>query len=96
VKGMAREVFASRAEAAAAPPPTPGVGEPSSDAPGKPEASTEPTVVNEPEPRAEPERGAAEPAPIRVEDPEPVAVRREAEPRPDGDRSLRELFWGED
>lgn len=74
VKGMAREVLASRdaspraAEAA----PTP------------PEAA--PTPPQPPEP------------PIRVEEPEPAGIsNREAEGTAStGDRSLRELFWGEE
>jgi len=92
VKGMAREVFAARTE---------------SPVPAAPAVATEPVVREsapvEPEPRdAEPsapevsEPEPTEPEPIRVEEPEPVAVSREAEPRVDGDRSLRELFWGED
>ena len=88
VKGMAREVFAARPE-----PPVPAA----------PAVAAEPVVresapATEPEPdepeASEPE--ATDPEPIRVEEPAPVAVSREAEPRVDGDRSLRELFWGED
>jgi len=81
VKGMAREVFASR-EGPSAPPPT-------AEAPAAPTPAEEPTATSEPE-------AVPEPEPIRVEEPEPVAVSREAEPRADGDRSLRELFWGEE
>jgi DivIVA domain-containing protein len=81
VKGMAREVFASRdaspraAEAA----PTGGDG-----IPARPEAASTPPEPPEP--------------PIRVEEPEPAGVsNREAEGTAStGDRSLRELFWGEE
>ena len=66
-----------------------------------PRPGEHPVTVASPEPAqvATPE---AEPAPtpeeetIRVEEPEPASVRSSESSDDDGDRSLRELFWGED
>jgi DivIVA domain-containing protein len=89
VKGMAREVFTPR---------TPAPARGASDA----ATATPPPEASQSEPSAQAEDAAAEgpPAaePIRVEEPEPAGVSgREAEGRSEsGDRSLRDLFWGEE
>jgi DivIVA domain-containing protein len=92
IKGMAKASRPTKAAGAAAPevPPT-----------------TEPETAGEP--RAEPrpdDRGATTAAereePIRVEEPAPAAVSRsegddeQDTAKPEGDPSLRELFWGEE
>jgi DivIVA domain-containing protein len=88
VKGMAREVFTPRA--------APGASDAAAEAP-----ATEATSKSE---RSDPAEGApvtekaSRADPIRVDEPEPAGVSgREAEGRSEsGDRSLRDLFWGEE
>jgi hypothetical protein len=75
----------------------------------RPAAAPTPAVAaEEPGPAADEPAGSTPPAstageePIRVDEPEPATVARgEGEEEPEdgqaeGDRSLRELFWGED
>jgi hypothetical protein len=78
---MAREVFASRDASPRAAEAAPTGGD---GIPARPEAAATPPEPPEP--------------PIRVEEPEPAGVsNREAEGTAStGDRSLRELFWGEE
>jgi hypothetical protein len=100
VKGMAREARA----AAQAPVPAEGAT-PEPVQAQMPEPAPEPEP--EPEPDPQPERAELEVTddpgtqamePVRIEEPEPAAVGRSDpdEPGEDGDRSLRELFWGEE
>jgi DivIVA domain-containing protein len=98
VKGMAREVFTPRTAASAPEAPddaavTPAASAPSTPAPGS--AERDPAA-----PAGQPSTGEVSPdaEPIRVQEPEPAAVSgREAETRSEsGDRSLRDLFWGEE
>jgi DivIVA domain-containing protein len=90
VKGMAREVFTPRTPA-----PAPGASDAATATP-----PPEPTSQSEPSAQAEDAAAEGPPAaePIRVEEPEPAGVSgREAEGRSEsGDRSLRDLFWGEE
>jgi DivIVA domain-containing protein len=104
IKGMAK---ASRpTKAAGATEPAPGSAATPAAAPEVP-PTTEPETAGEP--RAEPrpdDRGATTAAereePIRVEEPAPAAVSRsegddeQDTAKPEGDPSLRELFWGEE
>jgi DivIVA domain-containing protein len=103
VKGMAREVFAKPASAEPVTPArsvAPPVAEPATpDAPP-------PAVSADEKPRAEP--SSTEPAtteavaaeedeePIRIEEPETASVRVPEHDEESGDRSLKELFWGEE
>ena len=101
-----------RVEPPSAPPEPAGVRvapEPLATRPEPARTEPEPVRVDEPE---EPPEPAEEPAaaartdrpteameePVRVEEPEPATVgRTDAEDAPEeGDRSLRDLFWGED
>jgi hypothetical protein len=59
------------------------------------------SIEPEPEPREAASTGPPTQAieePVRVDEPEPATVGRSEsdEARDEGDRSLRELFWGED
>jgi DivIVA domain-containing protein len=83
VKGMAREVFTPRTAPVA----------PTHEAAATASEESPPPAPVEPGPPSGP---AAEP--IRVDEPEPAAVSgREGESRTEtGDRSLRDLFWGEE
>ena len=104
VKGMAREArSAGRAPAsseAATPDPDP---QPAQAQMPEPEPVPEPEPQPDPGPeRAEPE-ATADPGtqamePVRIDEPEPAAVGRSDpdEAAEEGDRSLRELFWGEE
>lgn len=98
VKGMAREVFASsgspaRPEASkpsAEPAPTepaPTQPAPTQPAPGAVEAADQPAS-----------RSGADSEPVRIEEPEPVSIGVPEAPDDQAkrDRSLRELFWGEE
>ena len=94
VKGMAREVFrpspgATGLEVPDAPSPATEVAEVPAEAPMAEAPSEEAPTIAE----------APEEGPIRIEEPEPAGVRaREGEddgPEP-GDRSLKDLFWGEE
>jgi len=91
VKGMAREVFTPKTPA-----PAPRASDAARATPA-PEATShsEPPAPTEDAPAVE---NAPGPEPIRVEEPEPAGVSgREAEGRSEsGDRSLRDLFWGEE
>ncbi|MEO8477053.1 MAG: DivIVA domain-containing protein [Actinomycetota bacterium] len=102
VKGMAKA--ARQAPVAAVPSDAPPArGQVASDpAPSSPIASappatsvpspTEPAAAAPPEPAAP---GTEEP--LRLEEPEPASIGRSEGDEPiEGDRSLRELFWGED
>jgi DivIVA domain-containing protein len=106
IKGMAK---ASR-PAPDAPPAAPAPPEaraakpaPAPAAPSEPPATKDepPATMVEP-PAAAPEPPAPRDEPIRVDEPAPAAVARgEGDEEPEsnqaeGDRSLRELFWGED
>ena len=55
----------------------------------------EATAVQEPVAAETPTRVPESDAAVRVGEPEPAAAAREEDPA-DGDRSLRDLFWGED
>jgi DivIVA domain-containing protein len=100
VKGMAREArAAAQAPASVEAAPT----EPEQAQMPEPEPAPEP----EPQPDPEPERAELEVAddpgtqamePVRIDEPEPAAVGRSDPDETDeeGDRSLRELFWGEE
>jgi DivIVA domain-containing protein len=91
VKGMAREVFTPRTAA-----PAPGESDAATATPATEATSqSEPPAEATDEPAAE---GAPGSEPILVEEPEPAGVSgREAEGRSEsGDRSLRDLFWGEE
>ncbi len=110
VKGMARDARAATAPApppASATPATASVGlEPEPEPSSRPQ--DEPVRVDEPEPPAagltsEPEgpptsQPTSELEPVRIDEPEPATVgRSESDDAPEeGDRSLRELFWGEE
>jgi DivIVA domain-containing protein len=100
VKGMAREARA----AAQAPVPAEGAT-PEPVQAQMPEPAPEPEP--EPEPAPQPERAELEVTvdpgtqamePVRIDEPEPAAVGRSdpEEAGEEGDRSLRELFWGEE
>jgi DivIVA domain-containing protein len=103
VKGMAREARAA-AQTASADTATPEPAQMSEQAQmPEPEPAPEP----EPEPDPEPERAELEVTagtgtqamePVRIDEPEPAAVGRSDpdEAGEEGDRSLRELFWGEE
>lgn len=106
VKGMARD---ARAASAARPPAEPAAAEMPEQAPAlEPIAEQAPEPDAEIAPDDEPERPEAATAvgpptqameePVRIEEPEPAAVgRADAEESvEEGDRSLRELFWGEE
>ena len=91
VKGMAK---ANRAKPDAGRTPTPDAGR--TPTPQAPAADS-----TQPMPRVEPSAEEASPAPIRVEEPATASVGA-GDPDDDsgqaegGDRSLRELFWGEE
>jgi DivIVA domain-containing protein len=100
VKGMARE-----ARAAAQAPAPAEVTTPEPVQAQMPEPAPEPEP--EPEPDPQPERAELEVTddpgtqamePVRIDEPEPAAVGRSdpEEAGEEGDRSLRELFWGEE
>jgi DivIVA domain-containing protein len=93
VKGMSKAV---RKPAASSQPVTPPVPETPKD-----EAAPQATAVHEPvEPATEaPTKVPESDAAVRVAEPEPAAVARsdgDDAGGVDGDRSLRDLFWGED
>jgi DivIVA domain-containing protein len=78
---------------------------PAAEPPGVPPPTGEPTDAAAPSrvPADPPTRETAEPVrvtdePVRIDDPEPATLgRSETEETPEeGDRSLRELFWGEE
>ena len=98
VKGMAREARAAAQASAEVVTPEPEQAQ---------EPEPQPAPEPEPQPDPEPERAevevAADPGtqamePVRIEEPEPAAVGRSDsdETGEEGDRSLRELFWGEE
>lgn len=91
VKGMAREVFASRTDAPAAGASDAAVATPAAEG----TSESEPSAPRE---DASGSEGTPSEEPIRVEEPAPAGVSgREAEGRSEsGDRSLRDLFWGEE
>ena len=96
VKGMAREVFTPRTGAPAAGASDAAVTTPAPEAPApEPTSESEPSVPQE---DASGSTRTRDEEPIRVEEPEPAGVSgREAEGRSEsGDRSLRDLFWGEE
>lgn len=81
VKGMAREVFAK---------PEPPADE------SAPASSEEDVPAAPAEPPPAPSAPAEDDEPIRIEEPEPATVRTSEPSEEPGDRSLKELFWGED
>jgi DivIVA domain-containing protein len=90
VKGMAREVFAKPAAVEPATEPAPA-DEPPAPAPKEvlpTHAETSRVAASVPDADDEDE-------PIRIEEPAPASVRT-SEAEETGDRSLKELFWGED
>jgi DivIVA domain-containing protein len=108
VKGMAREARA----AAQAPVPAEGATpEPAQAQMPEPVQAQMPEPAPEPEPEPEPDPqperaelevtddpGTQAMEPVRIDEPEPAAVGRSdpEEAGEEGDRSLRELFWGEE
>jgi DivIVA domain-containing protein len=111
VRGMAKTAKRAPTTPAAATKPqetataTPAAADPESSPPvaeaAAPPAAAATDAPPEPkpaEPRAEPRKATPE-ATVRIEEPEPASVGRsesEADAPPESDRSLRDLFWGED
>jgi len=98
VKGMAREARATAQASADA-----VTAEPEQAQMREPEPAAEPEPQPDPEPELAELEAASDPAtqamePVRIEEPEPAAVGRSDsdETAEEGDRSLRELFWGEE
>ena len=106
VRGMAKT--AKRAPASTdTPPAAPRTEAPTpkaeAPAPPAPAATTSPTppaaAPAAPKPKAAEDRPAAPEPTVRIEDPEPASVGRsesEGDEPAESDRSLRDLFWGED
>ena len=106
VKGMAREVFAKPVNAEPAPsmrsapvptaapaPPAVPAEAPSPAAPSDETSHAEPTSAG---PAVTATAPAEEEQPIRIEEPETASVRVSEHEEESGDRSLKELFWGEE
>lgn len=94
VKGMVKDARARSAppDSGSTPPrPKPTAAGPAEEQPEAPQAASPPSEV----PTTRSTEEAREP--VRVDEPEPATLSRPAtEDGPDGDRSLRDLFWGED
>jgi DivIVA domain-containing protein len=85
---------AAAAPASAAAPDAPAA--PASSSAEQASSTLEPVSQPAPEPRStnEPTRVPDSEATVRIEEPAPVTARSDGDP--EGDRSLRDLFWGED